>query len=255
MTEHENDGQGSADAESCVVVAHSSDLHLGDEETTALNGGDTTAPLARVLAVARAARADALVLAGDVFENNRVPAAVVTRAGALLAEAGLPVIVLPGNHDPLTPGAVWRADTLTAGTGIEVLGVTCGRLARLPGLDLAVWGNPHLDYDDMVPLRAPRRRITRFHVAVAHGHYEAAPDRRVRPRPAWLIGDADIAGSGSDYVALGHWNNPVPVGAGDVPAHYSGSPDYAHSINIVTLTGGGARVRRQPLPATEPADA
>lgn len=254
MAGYEKNGKRRPDA-GRVAIAHSSDLHLGDEETTALNGGDATAPLARVLAAAHAARADVLVLAGDVFENNRVAAAVVTRAGALLADAGLPVVVLPGNHDPLVPGAVWRADLLTAGTGIEILGVTCGRLARLPGLDLAVWGNPHCDYDDMVPLRAPRRRVTRFHVALAHGHYEAVPDRRVRPRPSWLIGDAEISGTDADYVALGHWNNPARVGAGAVPAHYSGSPDYAGSINVVTLTDGGARVRRRVLPALAPADA
>lgn len=249
MADHKTSDNGWADAGGRVVVAHSSDLHLGDEETTALNGGDATAPLARVLAAARAAQADVLVLAGDVFENNRVPVAVAMGAGALLADAGLPVVVLPGNHDPLVPGAVWRADVLTAGTGIEVLGVTCGRLARLPWLGLAVWGNPHRDYDDMVPLRAPRRRVSRFHVALAHGHYEAAPDRRVRLRPSWLIGDAEIAGTDADYVALGHWNNPTAVGAGAVPAHYSGSPDCAQSINVVTLTDDGAQVRRRALPA------
>ena len=66
----------------------------------------------------------------------------------------------------------------------------------------------------MVPLRAPRRRGARHHVAIAHGHYDPVPDRRRRPRPAWLIGDAEIAATGADYVALGHWNQTIRVGAG-----------------------------------------
>lgn len=235
--------------ETSLTLVHSSDLHLGDEETTALSGGDATLPLARVLSAARVLDADAVLLAGDVFENNRVPAAVITRAAELLAGAGRPVVVLPGNHDPLVADSVWRAKLLTDGTGVQVLGVTCGRLAALKDLDLAVWGNPHCDYDDMAPLRAPRKRAARFHVAMAHGHYDAVPNRRVRPRPAWLIGDDEIAATGADYVALGHWNRAIAVGTGTVPAFYSGSPDYARSVNVIVLGGKSPRVTRHPVSA------
>jgi hypothetical protein len=36
--------------------------------------------------------------------------------------------------------------------------------------------------------------------------------------------------------ALGHWNRKVQVGDGDVPARYSGSPDYAKTVNVIRLT-------------------
>ena len=54
-------------------------------------------------------------------------------------------------------------------------------------------------------------------------------------RPSWLIGDDEIAATGADYVALGHWNRAVRVGNGKVPAYYSGSPEYAGTINVVRL--------------------
>jgi hypothetical protein len=41
-------------------------------------------------------------------------------------------------------------------------------------------------------------------------------------------------------VALGHWNQATPVGNGDVTAYYSGSPDYAGTVNVIRLRGDGA---------------
>jgi DNA repair exonuclease SbcCD nuclease subunit len=233
-----------------LKLVHSSDLHLGDEETTRLSGGNETLMLERVLAAAEAVTADALLLVGDVFENNRVARGLVARVGKLLTGAGLPVIVLPGNHDPLVAGGVWRQRALHTPGNVHVLGVTHGRAVMLRELGLEIWGNPHFHYDDMTPLARPRRRTTPFQVTLAHGHYDRVPDRRRNPRPAWLIGAAEIEATGADYVALGHWNRAVRVGGGKVPAHYSGAPELASSVNVITLRPGRpAAVARRALPA------
>jgi hypothetical protein len=63
------------------------------------------------------------------------------------------------------------------------------------------------------------------------------PDRTVRLRPSWLIGDDELEATGADYIALGHWNRAAKVGA--VAAYYSGSPEYAGTVNVVRLTAGG----------------
>ena len=63
------------------------------------------------------------------------------------------------------------------------------------------------------------------------------PDRTTRLRPSWLIGDDELAATGADYVALGHWNRAAKVGSG-VPAYYSGSPEYAGTVNLVRLRAG-----------------
>src|SRR5258707_15603934 len=88
-----------------VVLVHSSDLHVGEDRNLASPGGDGTAGLRRVLATARALPVDIVLLAGDTFENNQLGSAVVDRAARLLAEAGLPVVILPGNHDPALAGS------------------------------------------------------------------------------------------------------------------------------------------------------
>lgn len=235
-----------------VTLVHSSDLHIGDEETTRACGGDETLVLARVLDAARAVRADAVVLAGDVFDHNRVSPALGRKVAGLLAGAGRAVIVLPGNHDPLVADGIWRAAALNAPENVFVIGVTRPRAVMLPRLGLEVWGNAHRSYDDMVPLAAPRRRTAPLQVAVAHGHYDAVPDRRRRPRISWLIGDGEIAATGADYVALGHWNRAGRVGGSAVAAHYSGSPELSLSVNVVTLrtAGGGVRTRVVPRAVT-----
>jgi hypothetical protein len=65
-------------------------------------------------------------------------------------------------------------------------------------------------------------------------------------RPSWLIGDAELKAAGADYVALGHWNRAAKVGA--VAAYYSGSPEYAGTVNVVRLTAAGeVAVTRAPL--------
>src|SRR5438270_13832178 len=87
-----------------VVLVHSSDLHVDEDRNWAAGGGDGTAGLRRVLATARALPADIVLLAGDTFDNNQLGSAVLDRAAQLFAEAGLPVVLLPGNHDPALAG-------------------------------------------------------------------------------------------------------------------------------------------------------
>jgi hypothetical protein len=131
---------------------------------------------------------------------------------------------------------------------VHVLGVTHDEAVLFPELDLEIWGRAHRDYDDMAPLGKARARTTRWQIAAAHGHYEAAPDRKSNLNPSWLISDEEIAATGADYVALGHWNRSARVGNGTVKAYYSGSPDLAGTVNVVRLTASGeVRVRRRKL--------
>ena len=105
--------------------------------------------------------------------------------------------------------------------------------------DLEIWGHSHRDYFDMPPLRGPRPRSTRWQVAIGHGHYEP-PTTRANPlRPSWVFGDEEIAATAADYLALGHWDRPMQVGSGVVPAYYSGSPELAQTVNLVRLTAAG----------------
>ncbi len=222
-----------------VVIGHSSDIHVGCDETTRMSGGDETLVLRRVLEAAKAAGAQVMLFAGDVFEHNRLPLALVGRVARLFEDAAIPMVILPGNHDPAIEASVWRLGALAAVKNLHVIGVTHDEAVTLPEFGLEIWGRAHRGYGDMTPLSGGRERTTRWQIAMAHGHYEPRPARGQPLQPAWLIGDGDIDGTNADYVALGHWNRAVRVGNGKVPAYYSGSPTLAHSINIIRLTAKG----------------
>lgn len=223
-----------------LVVAHSSDLHLGGR----WHGDGELSRLRAVIEATREAGAHALILAGDVFDNNRVHEDVVTHAAAILAAAPLEVIILPGNHDPATDDTVYRRPALHSVTNIHVLGVNVPDLVRFASLDLEVWGVPHTSYADMTPLPAQRLRSMRWHIAVAHGHWVTGPHDAHR---GWLIHDHEIGATQADYVALGHWDRAAQAGDGSIPAYYSGSPDLAKSVNIARFSAAGVTVTRHPL--------
>ena len=222
-----------------VILVHSSDLHVDDDRIAALNGGDGAGPLRHVLGTARELAADIVILAGDTFDNHAVTSATIDRAGQLLADCPLPVIILPGNHDPATKDSIWLRGRFDEIGNVAILGITNDRTIVFPDRDLEIWGNAHRDYMDMVPLRDPPPRAARWHVAIGHGHYEPPETWHNPLRPSWLISDAMIAATAADYVALGHWDRAAQVGGGAVPAYYSGSPDYVHTINLVRLTQSG----------------
>jgi DNA repair exonuclease SbcCD nuclease subunit len=232
-----------------VTLVHSSDLHVDDGRIAAQHGGDGTGGLKAVLAYARAIGADAVILAGDTFDNHMVTAETIDRAGKLLADAAVPVVILPGNHDPVTADSVYTRGGYAAIPGLSILGLTDDGAVRFAQQQLEIWGNPHRDYHDMVPLRDPRPRTTRWQVCVGHGHYEPPETWHNPLRPSWLISDEAIAATAADYVALGHWDRPAQVGNGAIPAYYSGSPNWAKTVNLVRISAAeGVVVTREPLP-------
>src|SRR5262249_12552188 len=191
-----------------TALVQSPDLHVDEDRGAALHGRGGTTGLRAVLATARALRADVVLLAGDTFENNQLSLAILDRAGRLLGEAGIPIVILPGNHDPALPDSAFVRSGFAQIPNLSVLGVTHDEAVPFPAHDLEIWGHAHRDYFSMAPLRGPRRRSTRWQVAMAHGHYEPSETRANPLRPSWVFGDAEIAATAADYLALGHWDRP-----------------------------------------------
>ncbi len=235
---HRN-GNGSDSTD--LIVAHTSDLHLGGRWH---KGGDLDT-LRAVLDAAEETHAHVLILAGDIFDSHRAAPHIVEGATEMMAGASCQIILLPGNHDPATPDAVYRRHGMTDVPNLHILGITTGAAARFDELGLEVTGIAHADYADFTPLAAVSPRTIEHHVVVAHGHWVTGPQDAHR---GWLIHDHEIAASGADYVALGHWDLAQPAGDGSVPAYYSGSPELARTVNIVRFAEGApADVRRHPL--------
>jgi hypothetical protein len=229
-----------------VVLAHSSDLHIDDDfEPGKYHGLEG---LRYVLRAAETARADVLLLAGDTFDNGRVSEPVARRAGALLAEAPMPVVLLPGNHDPAIEEGVFHRTGILELPHAFVFGHAPEDSVRFDALDLEIIGRPHLSYNNMPPMPATRPRKTRWQLAMAHGHYVPAEEWEEQSHRSWRYGDADIDAVEADYIALGHWDRNEVVGIGKRRAHYSGAPDLAQTVNLIRLCPlSGVSVERHPL--------
>ena len=94
---------------------HLADLHLSSPLAAFPSGvaerwrGAQFAALEELLSRAVGAGASLLLFSGDVFDTPRAPREDVARFYDILARAGVPAIVAPGNHDFYTPDGTWHA--------------------------------------------------------------------------------------------------------------------------------------------------
>ena len=232
-------------ADEDLVLLHSSDLHIEAEWAAGRYHG--LLGLRAVLTAAEAVRANVVLLAGDTFDHGRIPQRLLDETAEIFRAATVPIVMLPGNHDAIFENGVYEQAGLSALSHVHILGLTHADVVHFEAHDLEVSGKPHVGFGDFAPLGAPRPRRARWHVRMAHGHYLPPEDWESQQHRGWKIGDADIADSGADYLALGHWDRAAAVGDGRVPAYYSGSPDLAGTANVARLGAGGVTVERIPL--------
>jgi DNA repair exonuclease SbcCD nuclease subunit len=199
-----------------VLLVHSSDLHVDDDRSPGFYHG--LVGLRAVIGVAHKLGADAMLLAGDTFDNARIPGRILDQAAAILASAPMPVVMLPGNHDPLMPECLYRRAGIVGLPQVHVLGLTHPDAILFDELGLEVCGIAHRGLQDQAPLGPARPRRRRFQVVMAHGHYVPPAEWSDQAHRAWKFSDDAVAQSGADYIALGHWDRATPVGDGRVPA-------------------------------------
>lgn len=91
-----------------IRILHTADSHIGVDLPArprrfgARRGDDIVRSFERVLALAQEHAADLVIHAGDLFDRSRPTAGAVmaaTQPLRALAEAGIPVVIVPGNHD------------------------------------------------------------------------------------------------------------------------------------------------------------
>ena len=181
--------------------------------------------LERIVQRAGAWPADALLIAGDLFDLDRVTrdtTAFLKQQFASIPE--VPVVIAPGNHDPYvghSPYAMenWPSNvTIFKGPVWERLLLKDGALAvhgfGFDGPDISAnpFGALEIEQDDAV------------HVAVAHGsersHQPAGKD-------AYAAFHAqDAAHEALAYLALGHFHAVTPIeGLYSTTMYYSGPPE------------------------------
>ena len=206
---------------------------------------------------ALADQVDLLLIAGDLFDHNRVPDETIAFVQAELGRLRQPVVILPGNHDALYTNAIYDRHHVGGGARhVHVIRKLDGEVIELPDLDAVVWGRAMEEHTpEFSPLaHIPGRDAARWSLAMAHGFFYEAGERPERSSP--IFAD-QIRDTGWDYVALGHQHVQTDVSQGAVTAYYAGAPTIewggahpAPSVLRIDLSmEHGVRVERRPLGA------
>ena len=192
--------------------------------------------LGRIRDVARNEAAEFVLVAGDLFDSPAPQAAAVLEVLEAIGAMGVPVLVIPGNHDHGAPGTVWHRDDFQRywsqmAPNLQVLLqrepieleqaviLPCPLLRNQDSSDPTLW----LRSFDWSSLPADKPRIVLAHGGV-HGFggkdYEA--DDEAQTGSNNLIDLGALPSQELDYVALGDWHNLKQVNG---QAWYSGTPE------------------------------
>jgi DNA repair exonuclease SbcCD nuclease subunit len=179
--------------------------------------------------------AEFVVVAGDVFEHNQLAPPVISQSLEAMRAIGIPVYLLPGNHDPLDASSVYTSALFTAEcpANVRVLDRAGVHDVR-PGLQIvaAPWRSkaPTTDIVADVLDSLPSDGVTR--VLVAHGGVDVLDPDPTKPSLIRLAGLQNALARGAvHYVALGDKHSVTEVG-GSGRVWYSGSPEVTNFDDV-----------------------
>jgi DNA repair exonuclease SbcCD nuclease subunit len=182
--------------------------------------------------------AEFVVVSGDVFEHNQLAPEVISQSLEAMRHIGIPVYLLPGNHDPLDASSVYRSALFTAEcpANVTVLDQPGIRQVR-PGLQIvaAPWRSkaPTIDLvaDVLGDLEGPPADGG-IRVLVAHGGVDVLDPDPAKPSLIRLAGVHDALARGAvHYVALGDKHSVTKVGSSG-RVWYSGSPEVTNYDDV-----------------------
>lgn len=185
--------------------------------------------------VAADSGAEFVVVAGDVFEHNQLAPRDVSQSLEAMRAIGIPVYLLPGNHDPLDASSVYTSALFTAEcpdnvTVLDRAGVHDIR----PGLQLvaAPWTSKAPLTDPVADVLADLPADGTTRIVVGHGGVDIFVPDKDRPSLIRLAALEEAVERGAvHYVALGDKHSRMQVGStGRI--WYSGSPEVTNYDDI-----------------------
>ncbi|HET7494462.1 MAG TPA: DNA repair exonuclease [Candidatus Limnocylindrales bacterium] len=222
-------------------IIHTADVHLGARhddlgEQASAQRERQFAAFAATIDLAIAEKADLLLIAGDLFDSNTQPRRSVERVAAQLKRltgARIRTVIVPGTHDCYDRASIYRAYDIKAMAGssadddhVTVLTPETP-FVHLDALEAVIHGPvfatkraPHSPLRDLDV--AGHRDGATWQIGMVHGSV-AIPGKTERDEV--VITTEEIAASGLDYLALGHWHSAQQAKAGGVTYAYAGAPE------------------------------
>lgn len=179
--------------------------------------------------------AEFVVVAGDVFEDNQLAPEVISQSLEAMRTIGIPVYLLPGNHDPLDAASVYTSALFTAECPDNVIVLDTEGVHQVrPGLEIvaAPWRSKRPTTDLAAAALEELPADGTLRILVAHGGVDALDPDPGNPALLRLAGLQDALARGAiHYVALGDKHSRTQVGeTGRI--WYSGSPEVTNFDDI-----------------------
>ena len=228
-----------------IKILHTADIHLGREFSFLREKGNEyrnqlLATFENIVDLAISESVSLLLIAGDLFDTNRVHGIVIRRvlsAFKKLESKGIHVCIIPGTHDIYDEDSVYRFVKFPS--NVTVFTPEFDREVY-KDLDLTVYGEVFDGkYVDESPIqRLSLSKDSKYHIGMAHCSVKI---EGWIEKDALLLGRDGIANSGLDYLALGHWHSFQDFSQGDTKAFYCGAPepvsmDQKGAGNVIMIT-------------------
>ncbi|OIN82261.1 exonuclease SbcCD subunit D [Mycobacterium malmoense] len=191
-------------------------------------------------ALAAEVGAEFVVVAGDVFEHNQLAPQVIGQSLEAMRAIGIPVYLLPGNHDPLDASSVYTSALFTAERPDNVTVLDRAGVHRVrPGLEIvaAPWRSKAPTTDLVAEVLEGLTPGPATRILVAHGGVDALDPDRDKPSLIRLAKLDDALARGAiHYVALGDKHSLTRIG-GSGRIWYSGSPEVTNFDDVESDPG------------------
>ncbi len=240
-----------------IRFIHSSDWQLGmtraffEEEAASRFSQARIDTIARLGELADEHHALFIVVAGDVFESNQLSRQMLARALDSLSSLPVPVLLLPGNHDPLDGSSIFNTREFLESPD-HVIVIRDTKPISIPGVAGvevvgAPWPTKHPSRDlcaDVISNLEKNDKVVR--ILVAHGQVDKVAPDSTKPEIINLdVAESAIGRGLLHYLALGDRHSVTDVGStGRI--WYSGAPLVTafdevepNKALLVDIEGGG----------------
>jgi exonuclease SbcD len=192
-----------------IRFLHCADIHLdapfggrGHKDYSEMRRNDVWATFESIIRLAEKERSDFILVCGDLYEHDYASKATIQRVASLFERLTIPVVVLPGNHDPYAANSwykTWNWPDNVVILNHEKPSVRFDSLcAFIHGVGFSAFRQ---DAPDLSMVSRPGG--DRFNIFMLHGTL----DMNFSNSPFNPVSSEELAGLGYDYYALGHFHN------------------------------------------------
>ena len=190
-------------------IIHTGDIHLDSPFASLppaeakLRRAEQRKLITRLVYVANLEAADAIIIAGDLFDAYPIYSETAASILSDFARARMPIFITPGNHDPYTADSPYKL--LGFPENVHIFNSTALQYIELPEKNLRIYGAAYNSE------RYDSRILEGFRVDDGEYINILALHSNLNSEGYCPVSSDEIGKSGADYVALAHIHKPTEL--------------------------------------------